>query len=381
MRSVMLETDFLVVGAGIAGAGFAYFTAPNRRITIIDMEDQAGYHTTGRSAAFYAETYGGAKLQPLTTASKDFFLNPPAGFAEQPMLTTLGAIHVFREDQRSKAESLFGEMREELPGIVLLNGQTIRDRAPFLGKSTLAGGIDDPDCGNLDVAALHQGFLRGAKNAGATLLLGAGFEGASYEDGHWTVQTRTGDIRAKTIVNAAGAWGDEVAERAGVLPVGLSPLRRTIATIANPTGLPFKKDGPIIIDVDEKFYFKPEGAGYLVSPADETESPACDAQPDIEDIALAADLFERATGSTVARIEAKWAGLRTFAPDRAPVIGFASDNANFFWNVGQGGYGIQTAPAWSALASAIALSLPIPENLTRHKVRAELYNPARLAGL
>ena len=373
----MLETDFLVVGAGIAGAGFAYFSAPTGRVTIIDMEDQAGYHTTGRSAAFYAETYGGAKLQPLTTASKTFFLNPPVGFAAQPILTPLGALHVFREDQRNRAECLFNEMREELPGIALLDGQAVRERVPFLGQSKLAGGIDDPDCGNLDVAALHQGFLKGAKNAGATLLLGAGFESASYEAGSWAVQTRAGKIKAKTIVNAAGAWGDDVAERASVRPVGLSPLRRTIATISNPAGLPFKKDGPVIIDVDENFYFKPEGAGYLVSPADESESPPCDAQPDIEDIALAADLFERATGATVGKIEAKWAGLRTFAPDRAPVIGFADDNDGFFWNVGQGGYGIQTAPAWSALASALALSMPIPENLTRHKVRAELYNPAR----
>jgi len=376
----MLETDFLVVGAGIAGAGFAYFCAPNARVTIIDMEDQAGYHTTGRSAAFYAETYGGAKLQPLTTASKDFFLSPPAGFAEQAILSPLGALHVFREDQRNKAEGLYREMRKELPGIALLDAQEIRKRAPFLNQSCLAGGIDDPDCGNLDVAALHQGFLKGAKSAGATLLLGAGFESATYDEGHWTVQTRTGQIRAKNIVNAAGAWGDEVAVRAGINPVALTPLRRTIATVANPRGLPFKKDGPIVIDVDEKFYFKPEGTGYLVSPADETESPACDAQPDIEDVALGAALFEQATGAEISRIEAKWAGLRTFAPDRAPVIGYAPDNSSFFWNVGQGGYGIQTAPAWSALASATALSLPIPENLMHHKVRAELYNPARFTG-
>ena len=373
----MHETDFLVVGAGIAGAGFAYYSASNGRVTIIDMEDQAGYHTTGRSAAFYAETYGGAKLQPLTTASKAFFLTPPLGFAEQPILTPLGAIHVFRENQRNKAEGLFAEMREELPGIALLDSQSLREKAPFLGQSLLAGGIDDPDCGNLDVAALHQGFLKGAKKAGAKLLLGAGFESASYQAGHWIVQTRTGQIRAKTIVNAAGAWGDEVAERAGVRPVGLSPLRRTIATIANPAGLPFKKDSPVIIDVDENFYFKPEGAGYLVSPADETKSPPCDAQPDIEDIAVAVNLFERTTGSAVEKIEAKWAGLRTFAPDRAPVIGYAPDNGNFFWNVGQGGYGIQTAPAWSALASTLALSAPIPDTLIRHKVRAELYSPAR----
>jgi len=376
----MLETDFLVVGAGIAGAGFAYFSAPQQRVTIIDMEDQAGYHTTGRSAAFYAETYGGAKLQPLTTASKDFFLTPPPGFSDYPILTPLGAIHVFREDQRHVAEKTYAQMCEELPGIHMIGREELGKRAPFLGQSALAGGIDDPDCGNLDVAALHQGFLKGAKKAGAELLLGAGFESSAYKDGYWIAKTRLGEIKAKTIVNAAGAWGDEIAERAGVRPVGLEPMRRTIATISNPAALPYKKDSPVIIDVDEEFYFKPEGAGYLISPADETISPPCDAQPDIEDIAIAADLFERTTGTAVEKIESKWAGLRTFAPDRAPVIGYAPDNSNFFWNVGQGGYGIQTAPAWSALASALAQHEPISAKLKRHKVRAGLYSPARFAG-
>jgi len=375
----MHETDFLVVGAGIAGAGIAFQMAPHARVTLIDMEEQAGYHTTGRSAAFYAETYGGAKLQPLTTASKEFLQHPPVGFSGQPVLAQLGAIHVFREDQRSTAEKMFTDKSKTLSGIAMLSAEQVHARAPYLQSANIAGGIEDPGCGNLDVAALHQGFLKGAKKAGAIVQLGAGFESATFKDGRWIVKTRTGEIRAKTIVNAAGAWGDEIAERAGVKPIGLSPLRRTIVTITNPDGLMFNKDGPIVIDVDEEFYFKPEGAGYLVSPADEITSPPCDAQPELEDVAIAAGLFERASGAAVHRVDAKWAGLRTFASDRTPVIGYAVDNTGFFWNVGQGGYGIQTAPAWSALAGALALHQPVPQFLLDNKVQAELYNPARFS--
>ncbi len=373
----MQETDFLIIGAGIAGAGIAYHLAPHARTLLIDMEEQAGYHTTGRSAAFYAETYGGSKLQPLTTASKSFFHQPPEGFSEHPILTPLGAVHIFREDQKSRAQAMFDALVKDLPSVKTLEAETVLERAPYLKKARLVGGIDDPECGNLDVAALHQGFLKHAKKSGAEILLGAGFEAAHFSEGFWHVKTRTGDIRAKTLINSAGAWGDDVAQRAGIKPIGLMPLRRTIITIANPKGLAFDPKGPVIIDIDEDFYFKPEGAGYLVSPADEVPSPACDAQPDMEDIAVAADLFEQATGATVEHLDAKWAGLRTFAPDRAPVIGYAADHSNFFWNVGQGGYGIQTAPAWSALAAALALRTDIPQDLLDNKVQPQIYDPAR----
>jgi D-arginine dehydrogenase len=341
------------------------------------MEAQAGYHTTGRSAAFYAETYGGPKLQPLTTASKDFLIHPPAEVSELPVLTKLGALHVFSERQRTSAEAACKQMSAELPSVKMLSAEEVLKRAPYLDAAKIAGAIDDPDCGNLDVAALHQGFLRAAKKAGAKVLLEAGFEGATFDGGVWQVKTRTGVITAKTIINTGGAWADEIAEKAGVKPLGMVPLRRTIVKIPSPDGLPFIKDGPVVIDVDEEFYFKPEGAGYLVSPADEIPSPACDAQPELEDIAVAADYFEKATGAEVTAIEAKWAGLRTFAPDRAPVIGFASDHPAFFWNVGQGGYGIQTAPAWSELAAALVRGESVPEALLAHKVKAEQYSPAR----
>jgi len=374
----MMETDFLIVGAGIAGAGLAYRLAGQADVVLLDMEEQAGYHTTGRSAAFYAETYGGPKLQPLTTASKEFFYSPPAGFTDVPLLTKLGAIHVFRAVQSAVADKAFSVMAPALPGIRMLSRDDVTARAPYLAGSDFAGGIDDPDCGNLDVAALHQSYLKAAKQAGIQLLLASGLEAAVHDGSRWHVKTRQGQIKANCIVNCAGAWADQVAERSGVAPLGLSPLRRTIITVPNPQELPFDAHGPVVIDVEETFYFKPEGTGYLISPADETPSAPCDAQPELEDVAVAADHFERATGTMVDRIDARWAGLRTFAPDKAPVIGFDDTQPGFFWNAGQGGYGIQTSPAWSLLAASLIRGEPLSPELSANDVDPALYDPARL---
>jgi len=375
-ESISMDVDFLIIGAGIAGAGMAYRLAPKGSVALIDMEAQAGYHTTGRSAAFYAETYGGPKLQPLTTASKAFFRAPPEGFSEAPLQSPLGAIHIFRADQREEAEAALAEMAV-LPGVRELSAEEVRTRAPYLKPDAFTGGIDDPDCANLDVAALHQGYLKAAKAHGAQILLESGLESAVHEGDRWRVKTRTGDLTARVLINTAGAWADMVAERAGVTPIGFQPLRRTIVTFPPPESLPFDRHGPVIIDVGEAFYFKPEGEGYLVSPADETPSVPTDAQPEMEDIAVAVDHFERATGASVEKLEAKWAGLRTFAPDRAPVIGYDTDQPAFFWSVGQGGYGIQTSPAWSELAATLVLGDALSEELKAHGVRPEIYTPAR----
>ncbi|WP_417449334.1 NAD(P)/FAD-dependent oxidoreductase [Kordiimonas sp.] len=373
----MIECDFLVIGAGIAGAGAAYRLASHGSVVLLDMEEQAGYHTTGRSAAFYAETYGGPMIQPLTTASKAFFHSPPAGFSDVPLVKTLGAIHIYRADQRAEAERLYGELRAALPNVERLNAHEVKARAPHIDTSGLLGGIADPDCGDLDVAALHQGYLRAAKAMGVQILLDARFDRAAHDGTHWRVITRKGTVRAGTVINAAGAWGDDVACRAGVAPLGLKPLRRTVVTLPKPHGLPYDRHGPVVLDIDEEFYFKPEGDGYLVTPADENPSVPCDAQPELEDVARAVSCFEKAVGCTVVRITAKWAGLRTFGPDRTPVIGFATDAPAFFWNVGQGGYGIQTSPAWSDLMAALVLRQALPAYLREAGVRPETYSPAR----
>lgn len=378
----MKQVDFLIIGAGIAGAGLAYRLAGHGDTMLVDMEEQAGFHTTGRSAAFYAETYGGPALQPLTTASKDFLLNPPVGFVDVPLITPLGAITVFDAEQESRARAQFARDKKVLPNIELLDEAALAARVPQLIKGRFKGGIVDMDCGALDVAALLAGYLRGAKKMGVDVRLGATFEGAEQAaDGLWQVRLGRETVSARTLINSAGAWGDVVAHRAGVRPIGLQPKRRTLVTIPNPDGLPHDKSAPVIIDFDEAFYFKPEGKGYLISPADETDCPACDAQPDMEDIAYAVDHFERATGAPVRTIEAKWAGLRTFAPDRKPVIGFDGQSQGFFWNVGQGGYGIQTSPAWSRLAASLALGHGMPDDIARllgdQSLNADIYTPTR----
>jgi len=375
----MRKVDFLIVGAGIAGAGMAYRLAGHGDILVCDMEAQADYHTTGRSAAFYAETYGGEKVQPLTTCSKDFLRSPPIGFSDLPLITELGAMHIFDADQKPRAFEMYEAIKNTLPHVKMLDSAELADRLPPLVEGRFEGGLYDSECGNLDVTALHQGYLRAAKKAGVELLLDAGFESATYADGTWTVELCGHTVKARFIINCAGAWGDQIAERCGIPLIGLTPMRRTLVTIPNPDGLPFDKKLPVIFDFDENFYFKPEGAGYLVSPADETLSPPGDCQPEMEDVAIAVDCFERATGSMVKAVEAKWAGLRTFAPDRAPVIGFDQKQTSFFWNVGQGGFGIQTSPAWSRMAASIILGHGMPDDITLHGGNPDWYNPARFS--
>jgi len=373
----MRETDFLIVGGGIAGAGLAYFLSAHGRTTILEMEDQLGYHTTGRSAAFLAETYGGLAVQPLTSASKAFFMNPPEGFSDVPLIVPMGAVHIFDAARNEQAEALADELKAAIDHVRLLSRDEVLSKAPYLANSDIIGGIDDADCGALDVAALHQGYLRGAKAHGTDILVGARLESAVFRDGLWHIETRKGPVRAKKLVNAAGAWADDVAERAGIKPIGIQPLRRTIITVPNPANIEFKTGGPMVLDLDERYYFKPEGNGYLVSPADETPSEATDAQPEMEDVALAAHYFEEVSGAPVKHIESKWAGLRSFSKDRKPVIGHDPDNNAFFWNVGQGGFGIQTSPAWSQLSTNLILGLAPQDEFLTQGGKVTLYDPAR----
>lgn len=366
--------DFLIFGGGIAGASLGYRLAPHGKVILCEMESQPGYHTTGRSAAFYAETYGGSDIRPLTMCSKDFLKTPPEEFCDVPLITKRGALHVFNEDKRARAEEICSDMQRLIEGVHMINRQEVLEIAPILSPTDVAGAICDLDCGDLDVFALHQGFLQGFKQRGGEILNDAEMIEAKREKGSWLVRTRKGEVRAKVIANCAGAWGDVVAERAGIKPIGLTPLRRTIVMVPAEGIDP---DGPIVIDVDEDYYFKPENGQYMVSPADETLSPACDVQPEVEDVAVAVDKFERATNSKVKTIENSWAGLRTFAPDRAPVIGFDDACDSFFWSVGQGGYGIQTAPAWSSAAAGLILTGDIPDDLKCLGGDKAKYSPKR----
>ena len=370
------STDFLIVGAGMAGASAAYFLAPHGRVTVIEAEAMPGYHTTGRSAAFFAESYGGPRIQPLTTGSKQFFFNPPAGFSDLPLVSGRGALHIARQEQLDTLERFLETLQPLVPTLRRVDGDQAVASVPVLREGSVAAAIHDPDCRDLDVAAIHQGFLRGMKAAGGRLVTDARLTGLERHGGRWIVETTQGRFAAETIVNCGGAWGDEVARLAGARPLGLTPLRRTIILFPWSQG-EVPDDWPLVLDVDEAFYFKPETGRVLASPADETQMPACDVQPDEMDVAITVDRLERATHLTVGRIESKWAGLRTFAPDRVPVVGFDPDVPGFFWCVGQGGYGIQTAPAMGRLTAALATGTDVPADLVAQGVRPRSYSPAR----
>lgn len=371
-----MKTDILVIGAGIAGASTAAHLAAEADVVLVEAESQPGYHTTGRSAAFYAESYGGPAFRPLTAASGDFFRNPPDEVADRPLVSPRGCIHVFAEADRAKAERQAAEMAGSIAGIRLMTRDEALARVPVLRPKAVAGAIDDPDCLDIDVAALHQGLIRWMKRRGGRLVCDAPLRRLTRMSHGWRAETPQGDIAARIVVNAAGAWADEVAAMAGLAPIGIAPKRRTVITF-DPRDTPVDPAWPLVFSINEDFYFKPESGGILASPADESDSAPCDCRPEDYDIALTVDRIERATTLTVPRIASSWAGLRSFAPDRAPVFGPDPRAQGFVWCAGQGGFGIQSAPAAGEAVAALALGRRMPDSLATAGARSSDYSPAR----
>ena len=343
-----ITADVLVIGAGIAGAGAAAHIARFARTMILEMEAAPGYHTTGRSASFYSKQYGNDVIRQLTMAAEDFFYQPPEGFTETPLIRARDWIYIARPDQ----SDALAETRRSLRTGDPLSARDATRLAPILREDYLEGALFFSDAGDLDVSALHQAYLRQFRQAGGAVHCDNEVETVERVGGVWRVQTRNTTFEAPLLVNAAGAWADVLAERSGVRGLGLQPKRRTVALTPPPDGHDVTA-WPLVVDVQEEFYFRPEGQDLLVTPADETPSPPCDAQPELEDVALGIDRFEKATTATVTRVKHKWAGLRTFAPDRTPIAGFDPRTDGFFWLAGQGGYGVQTAPTLSALAGQL----------------------------
>lgn len=335
--------DIAIVGAGIAGAALAAEVAPHATVLILEAEEVAGYHATGRSAAFWEETYGGPGVQPLTAASRPLF---DAGGFLQP----LGSLHIGREQERGQIDA----MLEQFAGTgVDLSLVDPRERIQGLRPEwTLA--VWEPTCAYIDVAALHAAALSRAKRAGAELVLDAALTAAHREGGNWQLETEAGGFAAKVLVNAAGAWVDQVAAIAGVAPIGIRPLRRALVQLR--VDPPVPDNQPHVAHIGGDFYFKPESGGRVwLSPHDEVPSEPGDVQPEELDIAIAIDRLEHVVDWKIERVERSWAGLRSFAPDRLPVYGFDNAVPNFFWCAGQGGFGIQTAPAASLVAASLLL--------------------------
>jgi D-arginine dehydrogenase len=360
----MDRCDVLIIGAGIAGAAAGYALGGRRRVVVVERESQPGYHTTGRSAAMFIETYGNATVRALTKASGGFLHHPPPGFSAEPLVAPRGALVIGRADQAAALERTFADGRALTERIERLDGPAARAMVPCLRRGYAAGAVFEPDAKDIDVHALHRAYLRGIAAQGGRIVTDAEVTALLPAGNEWTVTTSAGAFRAPTVVNAAGAWCDEVAKLAGVKPIGLVPKRRTAITFDAPAGVDARR-WPIIIDVDENFYFRPEAGRLLASPADETPMPPCDVQPEEIDIALLIDKLERATDLKVERIAAKWAGLRSFVPDKSPVAGFDPGAQGFFWLAGQGGFGIQTSPAMGRAAAALIEGKDIPDDIAR----------------
>jgi len=339
----MKRYDVAIIGAGIAGTSLAAELAPHASVLLIEGEDAPGYHATGRSAAFWSESYGGPGVQPLTSASGPAL--QAGGF-----LSPLGSLHLGRASDAAAVDAFLAEFEQS---DVELEPVDPRKIVPGL-RDAWTLGVLEASSAYIDVAALHADCIARARRAGAEMVVGAPLTSAARQGAQWRIGTAAGAFAAGVLVDAAGAWADPVAQMAGAAPLGIRPYRRTMAQLrtepAAPGGL------PLVSDISGRFYFKPEAGGRLwLSPHDETPVDPCDVQPEEIDVAIAVDRFEQVVDWKVDAVERRWAGLRSFAPDRLPVYGFDDRVPGFFWCAGQGGFGIQTAPAGAALASALLL--------------------------
>jgi D-arginine dehydrogenase len=345
-----MSIEVVVIGGGIAGASAAWHLAGRCAVTVLEGEPQPGMHATGRSAALLTETAGPPEVCALAAASREFLASPPAGFADQPLLSPRGLLHVARrgeevllEAKLHDATALDVEMRE-------LDGEQCRALVPVLRTGVLVAGAFEPAAMSIDVDALLHGYLRGARTLGATVHLGVPVEQIERQEDRWRVSTRERTWDCDVVVNAAGAWCDEIAVMAGVEPLSLRPLRRSVFVFPPPPSLDIS-GWPMVWDVTQRFYFEPESGMILASPADEIPSEPCDARPAEEDIARGVEELEIATELEVRGVRRTWAGLRTFSPDGVPVVGFDPSASGFFWLAGQGGYGIKTSPAMGRLTA------------------------------
>ena len=373
----MERCDFLVVGAGMAGASAAFWLAERGRVVVLEQEDVAGYHTTGRSAAMYMQTYGGPLTKGLAVTGRSFLTDPPSDFAASPLLSSREVLYVGRADQIDMLDRFYEENRRRVPTLARLDANQALEQPVPLCEDYVAGAVLEPEAEEIDVAALHQGFLRGLRARGGTLMTEAGVTALARARGLWHAETPAGTYCAPVVVNAAGAWCDAVAAIAGVAPIGLQPKRRTAFVFDGPAN--GGVDGwPMVHDIDDAFYLKPDAGRILGSPADETPSEPCDVYPEELDIAIGADRIMQATTLDIRHIRNKWAGLRSFVRDRQPVAGFDVAAEGFFWLAGQGGAGIMTAPALGMVTAALVTGEPLPQAAAAHGIAAERLGPGRL---
>ncbi len=378
----MAEFDVAIFGAGIAGASLAWRLAGQRSVLLVEREAQPGYHATGRSAAMFMESYGPPMVRALTRASRSFYEQPPAGFAASPIVTPRGALYLASPGQQALLDTTRAELAPTCLHLTQLDAAQTLARVPCLRPEKVLASLLDPDSMDLDVHVLHQGFLRGFRKRGdaqASELRTAATLARARRDGKfWQLDFADGQtVRARQVVNAAGAWGDELAALFGAAPVGLEPRRRSAFTFKGPEGLDASA-WPMVSDLEETYYFKPDAGQFLGSPANADATHPQDVIPDELDIAKGIYAIEEATTLQIRRPTSTWAGLRSFVPDGEIVIGFDGAAPGFFWLAAQGGYGIQSAAGASALADALIRAVPLPQELVQSGVDPAQVSPQRL---
>jgi D-arginine dehydrogenase len=371
------QADFIVIGGGIAGASVAWHLAPRGRVIVLERESQPGYHSTGRSAALFAESYGSAQVRALTMASRAFLECPPPGFAEHPLLAARGALLVATQGQEALLQQSWQALCTVNGRMQLLGPQQACAMVPVLRPDRVIGAVFDPAAADVDVNALHQGYLRGLRQHGGRLVCDAEVTTLSRSDRGWRVSAGGRDYAAQTVLNAAGAWADRIAQLAAVAPIGLQPRRRSVFVFPPPEGVDVAR-WPLTIGIAEDWYFKPDAGVLLGSPANADPVEPQDVQPEELDIALGIHRLAEMTTLSIRRPTHTWAGLRSFVTDGDLVGGFDPGGAGFFWVAAQGGYGIQTAPAMGASCAALVRGLPLPAHVAAHGLTAERLGPARL---
>lgn len=374
----MRTFDIAIIGGGIAGLSLAYFLSPFRSVVVLEQEGALGYHSTGRSAAEFTLRDNAPLVNALARASHDFLMQPPEGFADVPLLIERGSVILGTAEKTALVRARFEAAKALGVAVEWLDEAAMLARAPMLDPAYAAAAYFDPDYWDIEVDALLQAYARHARRNGAQILEGQTFSGARRVAGAWRIETGGDTISAGTLVNAAGGWADAVATLSGVAPTGIVPHRRTAITVDLPGGIDASRL-PEINEIEELFYFKPEGGRLLASPADATPCEPADVQPEELDIAYAAHYVEEVTTLSVRRVFKSWAGMRSFSADRLPVIGPAKDEPSFFWLAGQGGYGILTSPALGSLSAALLTGSSMPEPLAREGITAETFSPSRFS--
>ena len=372
-----MDSDFLIVGAGIAAASLGYFLAPHARVTLLERESQPGYHSTGRSAALFLASYGTDQVRALTLASRAFLDTQPPGFADVPILSPRGALFAATPEQAGLLDEHCALLARMSPQSRRLNREQTLALVPVLRPERLLGSALEPDAADIDVHALHQGYLRGLRRHGGQLVCDAEVTHAERHGAGWVVQAGGREHRAAVLVNAAGAWCDVIARMAGVAPIGLQPKRRSAFVFAPPQGVDVSR-WPSVVGAYESWYFKPDAGLLLGSPANADPVDPQDVQPEELDIALGIHRIEEHTTLQIRRPQRTWAGLRSFVADGDLVGGFDTQVPGFFWVAAQGGYGIQTSAAMGQACAALLRGQALPPHLSDFGLTPAMLSPARL---